>query len=538
MATKKKTAPERQPAPPRVQGVKRPPLKKTFIGNFLDKGKRPRRKLRSNTEVSRYILGLALQDLGGVPITGPNPETDEKIARMMASEIVAAINRSGADNRSARNWYTTAVTRATRLAGLMQPEITDDEAARALMPGTFDDAGDARTIMFAAMAITSQSVPVHENMRYALEQYRYFVAHGRFSPKAYGVKGSSIRSNLLRFNHILSALGSIREVRDFLGAEFTMREVKEAGAKVGIRIAGKEMADEIVQGSILFGPKIGSFYQNLTGNFEPLTMDLWFCRTWGRYTGTLVRDDVSPAQVERLAETLRRDFLELGAEMRESGLDFDPDKLEDYESGDLLALARNVHRFWETRRSAMVEAGFDNSQISVIKSGYGWPGAAESIIKSLSGTVDAPGSGGQRRWMRSVMRRTLQILARNRYPMTTADAQAILWFPEKDLYDHLANRKLGSLNVSYDEAMEAIARKEGFTDDEINDALRSCGDPQLGGRDLSGTAGPRRPEGCGSHGEGPRGQGQGPQTEAPDGGHGGVTPPDDAVEEPAHEFTF
>lgn len=486
------TKPAKKPSPPRVRGVKRAPMKKTFIGNFLDKGKKPRRKLKTNTEVSRYILALALDDLDGAPITGPSPEGDEKIARMMASEIAAAVDRQG--SKSARGWYTDAIRRTIRLAGMMHEEILDDEVAASTGPACIRSAADARTVLTAAMAITSQSVPVNENMRYALEQYRFFLAHGRFHPKGYGVKGSSILLNLKRFNHMLEASDNdIGALRDFLSAQFSMREIKEAGAKFGIQITSKEMMDEPVTGSVVFGPKIGSFYQNLNANFSPLTMDLWFCRTWGRYTGTLVRDDVSPAQVERLVETLRADVLNFAEIMREEGIEMNPDTLEDAESEDLQRLCRSIHKFWENRRKGMVEGKFSNAQISIIKSGLGWPGAAESILKSLTGTVDAPSSGGQRRWMRTVMQRALQILKRNGYPMTTADAQAILWYPEKSLYDHLAGRKPGLLTVSYDEAMDAIARKEGFTDAQIEQALHARLSAERGGQRVPGAAGRGEP---------------------------------------------
>jgi len=466
-----KTAPiERTPAPPRVRGVKRPPLKRVFIGNFLDKGRRTRRRLKTNSDVSKFLVDQALRDLGGEPILGPNRETDEMISRMMASEINAAIHRQG--SKSARNWYTGAIRRAIEVVGLMHPEIVDHDAARVAMPGVFDGSSDARTVLFCAMAITSQSVPVHENMRYALEQYRYFLNKGRFEPKGYGVKGSSIRFNLKRFNQLLEIFdGRLDRLKGFLDAPFSMRELRAAGERNGMKIGGQEMADEVVNGSIIFGPKIGAFYQNLRGNYSPLTMDLWFCRTWGRYTGTLVRDDVSPAQVERLVSTLSKDSLEFSRLMEAEGIKIDLDALDDAENEELLALCRRIHKFWEVRRKALVEAGFDNRQCSLFKSMLGWPGASESIIKSLTGTVDAPTSGGQRRWMRNVMGRCIQILKRNGISMTVADAQAILWFPEKDLYDHLANRKGGSLTVSYDEAMSDIAREEGVPEAMVQQAL-------------------------------------------------------------------
>lgn len=40
-------------------------------------------------------------------------------------------------------------------------------------------------------------------------------------------------------------------------------------------------------GSYIFGPKLGAFYQNLTGDDRHLTADVWWARTWGRVVGGL-----------------------------------------------------------------------------------------------------------------------------------------------------------------------------------------------------------------------------------------------------------
>lgn len=462
----------RKPAPPRVRGVKRPPMKSAFVGNFLDRPIKTKRKLKTNTDVAAYILSLALKDLRGVPITGPNPETDEMLSRMMATEIAAEIERGG--DKSAQNWYTDAIRKAVQIAGMMQPEIVNDDMALALVHPNIRSAADARTVLFAAMAITSQNVPVNENMRYAFEQYRYFLAHGRFQAKGYGVKGSSIANNLKRWNHMLEAMeGDLTALKSLLDAEFTMRDLKAVGEAHGIRITSKEMLDEKVCGSIMFGPKIGAFYQNLSGRMDTLTADLWFCRTWGRYTGTLVREDVSPSQMERLAATLRADFLEYVDQMRESGLVVDLEGIEDMESDNLLDFCRGASKNWETLREQLVNLGFSNPQISVIKSKIGWPGAAESITKSLAGTMDQPGSGSRRKWMREVTARAVQILNRNGYDVSVAGAQAILWYPEKRAWALLAGRQPETLNVSYDEAMERLALKEGYSSEQVRAALHA-----------------------------------------------------------------
>ena len=68
-----------------------------------------------------------------------------------------------------------------------------------------------------------------------------------------------------------------------------------------------------------FGPKIGQgFYQNLMGNFDPITIDLWFMRTWGRLTGSLIGN---PKAYEKNLQEMRN-------EMRKDGIEFDEKLLE------------------------------------------------------------------------------------------------------------------------------------------------------------------------------------------------------------------
>ena len=61
--------------------------------------------------------------------------------------------------------------------------------------------------------------------------------------------------------------------------------------------------DTDTHGSAIFGPKIGGgFYQNLMGNFHPVTQDLWFMRTFGRLAGTL-RDTAKTEKGQRRSMT-------------------------------------------------------------------------------------------------------------------------------------------------------------------------------------------------------------------------------------------
>ncbi|WP_069052323.1 hypothetical protein [Bosea sp. RAC05] len=455
--------------PRRRVSLRLPPMPRVNIGRWVGDDARPVRGLQTNSDVSRFLLKRSLADLGGQAIAGPDPVTDERIARMMAFETYHAVMRQGTKN--ALTWYSDALRRAELLAGILHPELINDGAAAALGHCAIRTSEQARTVLFSAMAITSQNNTVQENMRYAIEQYRGFLAHGRFIPKGYGAKGLSIFNNLGRFNQLLDVVdGDLDRLRAFFLSKFKMSELRAAGANNGMRISGVELADETVYGSMVFGPKIGgAFLASLLGAKDVPTFDMWFTRTFGRYTGRLMKASVSDVQKERLSRSL--DANPMAAVMAEEGFRIAGSDIPDLVDEDLLNLCRDLANCWERNRRALARAGYDNPSLSKLKSELDWPGAAESIVKSLGSSVDAPGSGGERRWIRSVVTRALEILHGNGLDLDATTLQAVLWYEEKAAWDHLAGRKVGELNVSYDEAMADMAKREGADHDRIQAIL-------------------------------------------------------------------
>ncbi len=478
-------------------------LRRAYIGRFIDGGAKLPPRLRNNAEASQHILALSLRDLGGTPVSRSDEETDERLARTLASEVVAAVRRTG--GKSAMHWYTDSMARAVAVFGLLHPEVVDDGAARAVAGAGFTRAEDARTVLYCAMAITSQNVPVHENMGYALEQYRSYLATGRFKPKGYGIRGASVKGNLARFNEMLEVFGGdLGSLRRFLEAKFTMRELQAAAGAAGITLGTRELQDETVHGSMVFGPKIGNgFLQNLMGNLDvgALTVDMWMMRLWGRLTGTLVRNEASPAQVARLGESLASfddwwlDHLGEDVEVPEPG------DLSGMDPEELLLLSSGLRTAWNRGRRVLAREGRDNEALYALKTSLAWPNAATAVADALSATVDAPVSSGQRRWIRRVVSRSLDLLARRGYDLAAAELQALVWYPEKALYAALTGRNADLLNTSYDEAIMAIARGEGHAESDIEDALRAHGPHGAGGPGHPGPAGRGLAPGVPGHGE-------------------------------------
>jgi hypothetical protein len=95
-------------------------------------------------------------------------------------------------------------------------------------------------------------------------------------------------------------------------------------------------------------------------------------------------------------------------------------------------------------------------------------------MKSLTGINESPKSGGQRRWMRNVVRMARTILAEHGHHITNADLQALWWYPEKDLYKHLGGSR-ENLNLDYATAMKELAKEKV---DEAGNRIHSDADIQ------------------------------------------------------------
>jgi hypothetical protein len=380
------------------------------------------------------------------------PEDRTTLAKLMASEAVAAIRSAG----NAVEWYDETVAKTLRIMAVKYPELDTDP--------------NARNAFLIAVAISSQTMDVEANLKYASEQYETYRASvnaqgvGKFPEVGKGKSAPAMAKNFALANDVLADMGPDLLLR-FLQTEFTKRELETIGFPIG----GESM-DEKVLGSAIFGPKIGfGFYSNLSGNFEPITMDMWFMRTVGRLAGTLPAFDpvLFPKQVAKLRAAL--------AETGEAGRgvyadQFDPALVKAAMETDegAIALARRVSSV-HNRQFIKERAAFDSG--TRIKTSL--VGASGAILKSADKPTDSPSSGGERQRLRDVTRQMVAIVEKQtgkRVP--PAALQALIWYPEQELY-----KKLGAgLRVTsqdYAGAAESLLTKEGFDGKQLRTAAES-----------------------------------------------------------------
>ena len=394
------------------------------------------------TEAAIEIQKRTLSILGR-PITAAG-QKDDLLAQTVAHEVKSELARSG--KRNASGWYTEEMRKATAVASMIHPEIATDVGAQLHFT--------------AALAITSQNQSVDANAVFAERWYEHYKKNGKFPEnEGWGKAASSIISNAKLFNSIVEKYGA-EAVSKFFATKFTVRELRAAGFN---NVSGA--SEEMVYGSAVLGPKIGfGFYSNLNGRYDPVTIDMWFMRTWGRMTGDLIGAD--PELIQQQEARLTKALADDGRPTNAYG-------------PELLEVAQAESKAFE-KDFKVNRAAYDSGEKVKPETAL----AAQRLLASFEDTKDAPKADWRRTWIRDIVAKSQQILQGDGINITNADLQAVLWYPEKRLWSKkFGVREKGkgaddagsAGETSYYDEFVRIAKKKGFTDGQISTAVQPKG---------------------------------------------------------------
>jgi hypothetical protein len=461
--TKKPAEPATPPKPPidsvvaqsvaRSLGLTDEELRSTSLGYQTGKSGGDQFNTPRLGDLKETVLGIErARRFSGLRQLSIDNETDQDvIAKLIAAETLAAI-RAG-DN--AQDWYDSTIARLMGMAALKYPELADNR--------------ESQMAFRLAIAVSSQGLNVEDNLTFALPVYEYYRENGEFPERGSGESSAAMAKNFRLANELMSEMGKDMFMR-FLETPFTAGELKSMGYNVD------ELVDENVLGSSVFGPKIGfGFYSNLSGNFEPVTIDMWFMRTIGRLTGKLRAFDAEKfaGQIARFRASfaLTGDNGLFASTRKADGTQmFDPELVAQAATDDesAIALARLVSRAHEKDFKDNREA-FDNQTREKSEMVL----AADTMIQSLDKPKDAPGNGTERRNLRQIVRKAVTLVEGvhgKRVP--PAALQALIWYPEQELYKSFGVR-LRVTSQDYAGAIRKILEKEGYSGRELSAAAES-----------------------------------------------------------------
>lgn len=405
------------------------------------------------------------------------PEQQMKyVVDALAEDAIHAYDVLGVDP----GFYSTDLGSTMRQMTTRHPEFASDD--------------NARFVFTTLLAITSSGQGPDANLRDADDLYRMYREHGTVVPSSYGGGGRSAIPSLKAFQGLLDSFGPDRTRRLLSGyttagrIEKTLRSLagkskadewrERTGSSpwsVPVDDKGKEkemtsgeLRDEVIPIAAIFGPKIGSFYANLSGRHEFLTMDRWLMRSVGRVTGELITRSTPKAAKERAKAALAA----LESRSWSKSYLFGIDKSHGITKADLIRSLKIQERTGviEENGAAFVwaTAAERSHQKTPRASGGGYgthpdPAihsmhqAGNSLFKSLILEQQDPKTGTARRNIREIFRRVQsEVESRTGRKADIDEIQAALWQYEKRLWKHLGAKTNITDNSLFSAAAEGV----------------------------------------------------------------------------------
>ena len=343
------------------------------------------------------------QERMGLNLREDTEEANKYLVEITVSDAQEAL----VDNENAIGWYDRTVGEAINTLSKIHPEIATDPQAKFAF--TF------------ALANTSNGLKVDKNFELAESAYRAYkdAGDGKFPTNVgIGNAAAAINKTFKLFNDMVEQYG-ISDVMELFNSKTTVGELQKAGFKVT-----GEWVDTEVYGAAIIGPKIGNgFFANLNGNFDQLTMDRWLRRTWGRWTGTLIgeRPDLIADKTKKMRQIVAKMTAEEKRSFRDLGVN-----IRTQSNANVIETANAI------QKASMIPA--NREVMNRTDLGQDLRKVGNGLAKDADGQIEAP-TAAERNRIRKVFNDALTEL-RNDYPeLTMADLQALLWYPEKRLYD-------------------------------------------------------------------------------------------------------
>jgi hypothetical protein len=461
----------------------------------LDENGNPKYKLTVN-EMIQKLQGRTQQ--AGVIAEDDFSERAKKIlSQAIADEVDGQVERATLGQGAAIKavgWYNEVIRRMRQIYAYPEiEELGEMDKFRFLDPNAAEYDPVKSLVFDIVLGATSQGNNVFENAKMAVRIMLMYMNGStlREATKklsgSFGDKTVAIEDNINKAEFLLNSIGpeqlgklfnevkTISEWEDLLKNDLRLqwkgKPLEFAGLAKGQKATG----------FFVFGPKIGSFINNLHGNYDTLTADLWFSRTWNRLLGKSFKYDplLAERQFRVFSDTLEelwnsgqftaaREQLKLDIQEAEKNL------REAEESGsDKRALKKAANQLstlkarFEAMPSLETQADYDaltsdlGSMIAAaaklfknykeggfkVKSNLNY--AAKNLSENLTTPIAAPISANQRIFQTEVVREAQRLLRKKGLDLTIADIQASLWFNEKELYAIYGAARGGAKQADY-----------------------------------------------------------------------------------------
>ena len=469
-------------------------MSRTILGMYPTEGATSPFTVKTKVEgIKKLFSELYAKTTGTTDPIEQAPENVDTVAKTIATEAMRALE----EDSTAIGWYDRVLDRAMTILEMTDPDVSATP--------------ELETTFKYGLAVTSNGQAVDDNFKYAVDVFNFFKQNGRLPEtkkefKQGGKNNTAMLQSFKFFNAYTDVhnRGGVEEsLQEFLAHDFRRGDLdkyikgfnQEHGTKLSVGTS--ESVDTMIKGSYVMGPKIGQgFYQNLTGNYDPLTTDIWWMRMFNRHIGRPLEPRKSEAHMKKSKATI-------------------VDKIKSAKKGSMqFDLVKDALNVLGEKKAGLYA---DNSRLTPFlkqlqKSGDKWykqyakdngvnptfeKGNLYTLVKTYNAnTVDqpqeAPSGPKERQFMRQVTSRALELLATQGIDITTADFQALMWYPEKRLFKMIGVKSGNGSDNDYEDAARLLASKQGISNEQIEKTLSKSG---RGADGVSGGAVSRQQDG-------------------------------------------
>jgi hypothetical protein len=349
-----------------------------------------------------------------------NPQDNARLVNLLVQEIDRAVKL----HPEAKGWYDENVKLTMDVMRDLDPDLAKPE-------NDF--------IFKAILAATSDGNKVGPQFQQTWKEYSNWKNTGEISGEfVSGDRIENIQTNLEMLNEFIKDIGW-EKTKDFMVQKGTVKDLRQAlvdvfgwTKKQANSIGSSERVDEVVPFAVVLGPKLGSFFNNLYGDFSSVTMDRWFMRTLGRLTGT----QVAPLSKAKLRE-MRNNLRDAVARLTPSEFEMLGVKRGDLKGTSIDGAATTISgRFSKKALRETAKKSSEAGQSALEETRK----FANALKKGLNPLVEAPVDGTHRRWIRERIAEVQSKLRSRGIELENADLQAVLWYLEKELYEKLNYR--------------------------------------------------------------------------------------------------
>jgi len=391
----------------------------------------PIKKQESYNTLSQYLdeRAQSVAKALGVDLTKDTDETKEIMSDVIAEELKTEIK----NNKNALGWYSVKMDKAIDLLSKLYPDLKKDPVHN--------------QVFKIALAIRSNGADVDANLDMAITSYQYWVENGVLptSLKRGGKEMGAMRSAFNLYNTLVKEHGVDWVHNDLINGKWKVSDLNKSGIK---KI--DEHAGQVVMGSAVFGPKVGGgFLANLNGHYEYLTMDRWFMRTMGRIRGNQIENKDYSQQLKTFTSLLRKSK----SAMKRFGIS----KEDLSDQNKMIEAVKKIQKEYAkgkfNPKTKKKTTFFPKTKLNL---------SSNATFNRLD-TLRIQPTAAERPFFRAVMEDAVKKSGIKN--LTMADAQAIIWFPEKRLYRKFGvGSKRAQKETDYEiEAKELVRRRSDDT---------------------------------------------------------------------------